>query len=267
MTTHSLWHGRRLALVIFVGLSLLSSTLGCQQTGSSRASLDDIRAAYQSQDYNRAYQLGSVAAQGRGMAAHQAAYMAGMSAYKLGKTTLAINYLTQAADSSDKAMAGDALATIGLLYAQMNEHLRATRAFLGAADRLTGQAKANALFYAAVSEQKQGRWADARSHLSLARVQSDDADFKRQVDDQFSVTGYSLQVGAYANNVNAERAALRWSDRVKGMRVGQPRLVPQVTADGQNVVAVQIGQFSSYTTALMARSDLGDQEIIVVPLR
>lgn len=267
MTTHSLWHGQRLALVTMVGLSLLFSTLGCQQTGSSRASLEDIRTAYQAQDYNRAYRLGSIAADGRGVAADQAAYMAGMSAYKLGQTTLAINHLTQASRSSDKAMAGDALATIGLLYAQQNQHLRAAQAFLGAASRLTGQAKANALFYAAVSEQKQGRWADARSHLSLARVESSDADFKRQVDDQFAVTGYSLQVGAYANNVNAERAAGRWADRVRGMRVGQPRLVPQVTADGQNVVAVQIGQFSSYTTALMARSDLGEQEIIVVPLR
>lgn len=258
--------GRVLLKAVVLGVCVLGTVAGCQQTKSNN-NLTEIRTAYDARDYAKAYELGTWASRGTGPAAQQGAYMAGMSAYKLEKNRDAINYLTFAATSTDKSMAGDALATIGLIYAQQNNHRQAADHFMNAASRLTGQPQANAYFYAAVSQQKIGRWADARAHLSLARNISSDADFKEQVDDQFSVTGYSLQVGAYSEVSNAQKVANRWATKVQPFRIGQPRLVTQTTADGKTVTAVQVGQFSSYATALMARQDLADQSIIVVPLR
>lgn len=255
-----------LAMLALGGVMLLGS-VGCKNIQTTNNSLTEIRTAYLARDYAKAYSLGAWASRGEGQASQQGAYMAGMSAYKLGKNGEAINYLTQAAQSSDKGMAGDALATVGLIYAQQNNHRAAANSFINAASRLEGQAKANAYFYAAVSEQKIGRWADARAHLSLARNESSDQAFKQQVDDQFSVTGYSLQVGAFSDTANANKVASEWITKAKDFRIGQPRLVTQTTADGKTVTAVQIGQFSSYATALMARQELADQSIIVVPLR
>lgn len=257
-----------LAAVVVLMACLLVVT-GCHKpiANKSATSLTEIRTAYMAKDYAKAYSLGSWASRGSDEASKQGAYMAGMSAYKLDKNREAINFLTQAASSSDKSMAGDALATIGLVYAQQNNHTQAASHFLRAASRLQGQPKANAYFYAAVSQQKIGRWADARDHLSLARNESDDPAFKRQVDEQFTVTGYSLQVGAYSDVANANKAAAIWSRKVQEFRIAEPRLVPQITADGKAVTAVQVGQFSSYATALMARQDLADKSIIVVPLR
>jgi len=249
-------------------LLMLAVVSGCQTSQKTRASqLDEIRAAYQAQQFDRAFQLGVVASRGRDAAAQQAAYMAGLSAYKLGRYPDAIGYLSQAARSSDDSLAGDALATLGLVYAHQNQHRLAEETFLAAAKKLTGQGKANALFYAAISQQKLGRWADARANLSLARAASDDNTFKRQVDDQFAVTGYSLQVGAYSEQENAQRAALRWNQQVQGKRMGQARLVPTRAADGSSIITVQVGQFSSYSTALMARQELGDIDVVIVPLR
>jgi tetratricopeptide (TPR) repeat protein len=258
-----------LAVVMLISVGFLG---GCKTTRPQADKvvvnpLDEIRTAYDAQQYARAYRLGASAARGTGFTAEQAAYMAGLSAQKLGRTPDAIGYLSQAARSSDDALAGDALATLGLIYAQQNLHLKAAEHFLAASKKLVGQGKANALFYAAISEQKLGRWADARAHLSLARAASDDNNFKAQVDDQFSVTGYSLQLGAYSDRDNASRALLRWNQQVQGKRMGQARLVPQRAADGSSVITVQVGQFSSYSTALMARQELGDIDVIIVPLR
>lgn len=255
-----------LAAMVLLAVTL-TFTQGCE-TSTSVNSLTDIRSAYDAQNYNKAYHLGArMSAYEQGPAAQQAAYMAGMSAYKLGRSTEAIQQLSSAAQSSDKGMAGDALATMGLLYARQNNHTRAAQAFLAAAGRLQEQGRANAYFFAAVSEQKIGHWALARTHLSLARNDSRDTNFKQQVDDQLAVTGYSLQVGAFADDDNANAAAAKWSKRVGDLHIGWPRLVRQTTSDGKTVTTVQIGQFSSYTTALMARKEIGDSEAIVVPLR
>lgn len=268
MFTQNKWRsGRQLLMLVASTALLLGGLAGCE-TPKTTHSLTEIRSAYVARDYAKAYRLGtSNASQNDGAGARQAAYMAGMSAYKLGRNNEAIQSLTQAARSSDKSMAGDSQATIGLIYASQNNHRPAAKHFLLAANLLTDQPKANAYFYAAVSQQKIGRWSDARAHLSLARNASDDQTFKSQVDDQFAVTGYSLQVGAYSDVANAQKAAENWARKIQEFRIGQPRLVPQTTADGTAVTAVQFGQFSSYATALMARQDLADKTIIVVPLR
>ncbi len=231
--------------------------------------MDGVYSAYQSGDFAAAYQSASALASTRNGPGRGAAYMAGMSAYRMGQLDNAEHYLRFAAqESRDRKLAGDARAGLGLVALRRGDFRAAEAALLTACENLDGQDKANAYYFAALAQQRQGKSNDARANLTLARSLSGDGGFRQQIDEQLAVTGYTLQLGAFSNQANAEtlaRKALTWLEVTK---VGQVRLVPAMAADGQRLYLVQVGQYSSHASAMEGRVKLGPMasSSIIVPL-
>jgi tetratricopeptide (TPR) repeat protein len=197
----------------------------------------------------------------------QAAYVAGLAAYRLHNLDDAQRWLTYAASSNDKGLRADAKATLGLVYVEQGRFGLAGDALSQAADLMTGQNRANAFYYAGIAQQKQGHWATARTSLSQAISNSQDAAFRKKVADQLRVTGYTLQVGAFDVESNAKTAAEALAPKAQGIKLGTPRIVAvNDPATSHKRFLVWVGQFSSWPTALMAREQLGQTKAVVTPL-
>ncbi|MEM6854510.1 MAG: SPOR domain-containing protein [Planctomycetota bacterium] len=227
--------------------------------------LDDANSAYQRGDYEQAYAFASeIASAEPSLDSAEAAYVAGLSAGELGRTDRAVKYLRQAADGFDKELAANAGVMLGLAYSSQERYALATDALLTAAPILTGEDRAKAYFYAAVAQQKLGRWANARDHLTLARASSADPAFRQQVEEQIAVNGYTLQLGSFANLENAQAAADQVREAAKSIRLGEPRLIPNQARPGQTLV--HLGRFTTYTSAATYRDQLGVPGAFIVPV-
>jgi tetratricopeptide (TPR) repeat protein len=244
--------------------SASSGPSGPSRTGGGR--MAQVYEAYARGDYQQAHQLSRSLADGGGgtnaATRDAAAYMAGLSAARLGQPRTAEAYLRRAARSRDQALAADALAELGLLYAAAARYSDAAAAFEQAAPRLSGEAKAQAYFHAASAQQKLGRHSQARANFTLARTHSRDGAFRARVDDELATTGFTLQIGFFTSVDNARRAAQAVSPAMT-QRLGLPRIVPATDAQGRPGYLVQMGQFSSYASAMATRQSLSSTALIV----
>jgi tetratricopeptide (TPR) repeat protein len=246
-------------------LVALLLTAGCQVGARPTATLADATSAYERGDYVQAYAFA------RGIAdaepsedAETAAYIAGLSAGELGDTQNAIRYLRQAAEGFDQQLAADANVMLGLAYTSQEQYRLAADALLKAADELTGQEQAQAYFYAAVAEQRLGRWATARDRLIAARGISDDPDFRQQIEQRLEANGYTIQVGSFPESVAAQDAAAQLTDRARAIGVSEPRLLPNPARPGQTLV--HVGRFTTYHSAQSFRDRLGLADAFIVPI-
>jgi len=248
-----------------VVVTLLLVGSGC--AGGSKARMSEVYTAYNSGQYQTAFQrAGALAESGSRKTSQEAAYMAGLSAYRMENLTTATHYLRRAAAARDSGLAGDAYATLGLVYAQQGDSLQAARAFARAAKLLTGEDQANAYYYAAVSAQKTGQWSQGRSYLMLARSATESAETRERIAQALSTTGFTLQTGFYALQANAEREAQRIAPKAAQLSMGYPRVVPATDGRGQPGYLVQVGQYSSYASATSARQRFGEPMAMIVPL-
>lgn len=249
---------------------LLAAVVGCQAPQTSQSSgLASSRELYAAGQYPQALQRSRAIADlptSPQRDREHAAYIAGLSAYRLRDLDTAQQYLQVAVLSDNPSLSGDARATLGLVFSERGSYGLAADNLLAAAQRMTGQNKANAYFYAGVAQQKHGRWPQARTTLSLAKSSSSDAAFRQRVDEQLKITGYTLQLGAFSVESNANTAAQRVAAKAAELRLGAPRVVPASDPSGRRLYLSQVGQFSSWPTALMARDNLGTTSAIVVPL-
>jgi hypothetical protein len=242
------------------------SLTGCASAEPARG-ISELNNQYNQGQYAQAYTLGTRLSRSNiALQRDSAAYIAGLSAQKLGRTSEAQRYLRQAATSRDQALAGDALASLGLLHAEMGRHEYAARELLAAAERLNGQDKANAYLYAGISQQKLGQWAQAKTSLVLARSASTNNAFTARVAEQLQVNGYALQLGAFSETTNAQRAAQQVANQTAQLRLGAPRLVATTDRSGKALTAVQVGRFATFAAALQGRNRLGNSSAIIVPL-
>ncbi|MEX0775982.1 MAG: tetratricopeptide repeat protein [Phycisphaeraceae bacterium] len=251
----------RAALVL---AGLLS--VGC--ASSRPAAMPGIYQAYQQGDYAGAYaQAKSTAARHSGEGRREAVYMAGMSAYQLGKLDEARRYLAEAAGSSDAKLAGDANAGLGMVLLKQGRPDAAEDAFLAATKSLGAQDKAMAHYYAAVAQQKAGKVDQARANFTIARSLTADTNLRQSIHEQLGSVGFTIQVGAFAKQSNAQTQAQRVG--LRSDRVGTPQIVPAIDRDGRRLYLVQVGQFSTYDSALAGKSRLGGlaSSAIIVPLR
>lgn len=262
-----LFRGMTALVALFVAVTLT----GCQAPQTSQStSLSQSRSLYAAGQYPQALQKARFVADlptTPQREREQAAYVAGLSAYRLRDLDTAQQYLQVAALSDSASLSGDARATLGLVFSERGSYGLAADNLLAAAQRMTGQNKANSYFYAGVAQQKHGRWPQARTTLSLAKSSSTDPGFRSRVDDQLRITGYTLQLGAYTVESNANASAQRIAARAVELRLGAPRVVPAADPSGKRLYLAQVGQFSSWPTALMARDSLGTTSAIVVPLK
>jgi tetratricopeptide (TPR) repeat protein len=251
-----------MALVI---LSLSMMLAGCESRSYPQV-LADASAAFNAGDYDSAYRDSiRVVRNSEGDMRYEAAFIAGSSAYKKGDLRSAALYLRRAALSKDPTLAADASATLGMVFAELGRYHDSAVALLDASQHLAGEDRARAFFYAAIAQQKLGRWPQARTNLILARGATSDEAFREQVNDQLHVTGYTLQTGAFSSAGNAEQAVGALQSRAADASVGQPRVSTE-TANGRTIYHVQIGEFTSFDSARQARTRLGESQAIIVPL-
>jgi tetratricopeptide (TPR) repeat protein len=252
------------ATVVLLVVALLT---GCTTPPSAGRRLESARAAYSSGDYASAYvEAERAAGANTPSVRHEAAYIAGMSAHQRRDLVNAERFLKLAAQSSDPALAGQALAELGLIYGELGWHAQAARYLLAASSKLQGQDRVNAYFYAAVAQQKMGQWAQARTNLTLAQSQSQDPALKARAAEQLLVTGYTLQFGAFANQLNAEKEAQRRAIGLSKAKIGPARISAALTADNRQLHLVQAGYFTTFDSAIQARNRIGI-EAVVVPLK
>jgi tetratricopeptide (TPR) repeat protein len=256
---------RELLLVILVVLGVLLP--GCNASRGPTPT-EQAQAHYMRGDYAKAQSAAARAAATAGGAQRDLAhYMAGMSAYRLNNFPAAERYLRVAASSSDGSMAADAQSTLGLIYSSQGRYTQAADALLRSAKLQTGEDRAQAYFYAGIAQQKLGHWPQARTSLLLARRSTRDSGLGQQIDQQLAVTGYTIQVGAFTNRANADKAARTYANKAASARIGVVQVAPVTRAGGRSVNLVQVGRFATFNAASTARSRLGDPGAVIVPLQ
>ncbi|MEO0587838.1 MAG: hypothetical protein AAF078_09375, partial [Planctomycetota bacterium] len=193
--SHAAARTARLRLGGCLATLLAAATLavsGCQGPADS-GTLADAQIYFDAGDYPSALDNAERAARSDDpVLAESGAYIAGLSAARLDRPDLAAGYLATAAGSDDLALASDASAELGLLERARGNHAAAARAFEQSARGLTGDDRAQALLYAAISQQRLGRWTQARTNLLAARAAVVDPALLEAIDNQLPVTGYTL---------------------------------------------------------------------------
>ena len=238
---------------------------GCETTGpsGSRGSLATAYEAYNRGDFAAAYSQSKPIADAYGTQSNEAAYLTGLAAFQLKSGSEAERYLQQAARGEDRTIGGQSMAMIGRIYAGQNRHERAIESYAGAAQRLTGEDRANALFHTAMSQQSLGQWQQAQTNLTMAKQASKDAELIKKVDSYLAVRAWTIQLGAYTDQRNAETAARNIAAKTTGLAMGAPRLVPATDATGKRLILLQVGQFPNEPAAIAARNRLsGGAEVV-----
>lgn len=254
------WTRALLTLVLLVAS-------GCAQSPKATSN-DDYVSLFNSGRYSDAYEASSKAAGSlRGSNRELAALIAGQSAYRLGRPTESERWLKPLLDSSDRAVAGRAAATLGSLARDRGENRPAFELFDTAATKLTGDDAARALMYAGDAKHALGEKSLARDLWTRAqsKVESD-VQLRVQIGDRLagaypgsapapSAGAYTVQAGAFASRATAD--ALAQKLRSKG-----PTRIVLLTKDGKTLHAVRIGSYATKAEADRMRASIGSGAIV-----
>lgn len=249
------------AVMVVAGCESVPKTTGT--SGKASGGVGDAMAAYQSHQYERAYTLAAAqASRTSGAARDQANFIAGMSAYQLGREAPTLSHLGPLTSNRNANIAGPANATIGLVNVRRAQYDRAIGYFQSAVKKLHGEDLAQAYFHLGSTEQKLGRWASARSHMSLAISNSHDATFRQAVRQRMTADAFTLQFGAYSTQHNAADRARALASELRSAGLGAPAII-SASANGKTLYLVQSGEYASYDTALAARRRLSRTDVII----
>jgi hypothetical protein len=194
----------------------------------------------------------------------EAAYVTGISAYRARDYVTAERYLSLASSGSDSKLVGDASVELGLLYSEQARHDLAAKAFVRASENLTGQDRANACYYAGISQQKLGQWQSAYTMFSRAMSYAElDEGFRQRVATQARYNAFTVQLGAFENQPYATNEAVRYADRAKQMQLGLPRVM-LASYQSKPLYLVWVGNFTNYAGAAAAKTRLGAERGMVV---
>jgi cell division septation protein DedD len=246
---------------LLICLSLLPFLTGC----GAPPQLGQAYEAYHRGDYSAAIAIAKPLAAND--ATGEAAYLAGLSAYQLRDGAEAERYLRMAVDRNapgSPRTSGDAHAMLGRLHADRDQHAAAVNHYTIAASRLAGRDRAQALYYAAISQQAMGQWDAARQNLALARAATNDPAVLAKIDRQSGMIGWTLQFGAYGEEKNARAAFASVAAKAAKLSFGPPRLVA-ANDSGRRLYLVQLGRFANEAEARSAMARVSG-EAIVVPM-
>lgn len=246
---------------------MVPALTGCNRS-SGPSPTQQAQIQFEQGDYARAQVTAARASVTAGGDEHDLAhYMAGISAYRMGNMNTAERYLRVAAQSDDPSLSADASSTLGLIYSRMGLYAQAAEAFQRGASLQRGEDRAQAYYYAGIAQQKLGQWPQARTSLLLARKSTRNAGLMGKIEKQLAVTGYTVQVGAFANRANADRQAASYKARVSKAQLGTMHITTGVASDGRTIHLVQVGRYATFGAASDARSRLGDFNAVIVPLQ
>ncbi len=247
-----------LIIAVCVGLA------GCSE--ASKTTQAQVMRHYEAGLYRQAYEGAQrIARASSGRDRRVAQYLAGLSAYRLGRTSEALSLLKPVADRGETDVAGPAAATVGILYTDRLDYAQALRYMRKAEARLHGEDRARVLYQTALVEQRQGQWSSAQRHLSLALSMSRDAALRKVIRQRLGSEAFTLQFGAYSRHELAHRHAGRIRRSIDRARIGAVSVVPSVTERGERLYLVQAGRFDSQPAAAAARRRTGIDDAIVVP--
>lgn len=240
---------RTVAVWVLVGL-LGSGAGGC---ASNRSKYPNSRAAYDAGAYSDALTLSqSESSKSRGARQEEAELIAGMSARNLNKLPEAERHLKPLTTSADKAIAGRASAEMGIIEAQRGHHEASLRYFDDAGDKLEGDDAARAMFQAGESAMAAGRTEMARLQYRRALERTSDPTLRNTIESRLSLKGFTLQVGAFASRINADKAVTKAMPVAQRLKIEAPRVLTRVGPNGRDLFVVQMGTFTSERDAQMA---------------
>lgn len=248
------------------GGSKKPSTNNSRQT-SKNITLPEALGNYRAGRYEEAYQQ-AVILKSRlaGDQAHEAAFVAGMSAFRLDREDDALKHLTPLSDNRSDTITGPSCATLGLIWARRADHPRALDYFTKATRRLKGNDLAQAYYHMAITEQKLGLYAQAKPHLVLAVSNATDSVLRSAAEDRMKSSGFTIQFGAYSSQRNAEQRRQQVLGDTQRAGLGQPWVLATVSRNKQ-IYVVQAGRFGTYEAALGASRKLGRNDVVVEKLQ
>jgi tetratricopeptide (TPR) repeat protein len=198
-----------------------------------------------------------------GSTSEQAALVAGLSSYELGRYDDAEKWLRPLTRSTDRNISGRALAATGLIGVRRDRFSTAAIDLTAAGRRLQGNDAAQANFYAGECHALLGNLHRARSAYVSALRSADDPELRQKIASRQSGGEYSLQFGAFSNKANADQALAAAARRASAAGLDAPRLVSTPDVSGRTIHLVQLGRFKTRNEAITARSKLGGEAAVV----
>jgi hypothetical protein len=251
-------------LPLLLTMIVASLALGCESAPRA-VTLEKALAEYNAGRFDAAHEQAVDVMRGTsGAEREQAAYLAGLSAYRRGDLDEAELRLSAAVNASDAHTAASAKAMLGQVRLARGRPAEAAALFEDSARGLEGEDSRQASRLAAAAHERAGNQEAAdRLHQSTGRS----AVFASHSTAPHAYAGsFAIQVGAYQDRKRAEQAAADASAIGHREGLGAAWIVPKADARGRMLYHVQFGSFATHTAAANARRRIGRQEFIVSTL-
>lgn len=269
-----------------VGIALVALALlpACVTGPSATASIDRAIADYDAGRFAAAFSEAERAASrgGDAIARDEAAYLAGLSAFRLGRDVDARRWLTTSSTSADAWLAGQSLVTLGSVESRGGDDRAAARAFVRAAERLPDPDEAaRARAAAGWAYRALGDDANAKDQFALAKVPAGGpspsalpprtslpASDTPPLVDRPSIppppTGaFTIQAGAFRDSDRARSRAAEIAGRARELGLGSPAVRSKRSATGAEMWVVQVGRFADRASAEKIKTKLGSVNLSV----
>ncbi len=265
----------------FLCIIILAAMTGCGSSGSV-----SLRQAVADYDAGRFHVARTRAAEVQtrqvGLQREQAAYVAGLAAYRLQDFAEAERRFTAALETDDATLRAHSQAMLGLVRLEQRRPTEAARLLQSASRDLTGTDRTRATYFAAQAHEQAGDRLAAGQLYALGagtgtaatpRVATADAEHRGTSGASGGGAsgggasgggaGFAIQVGAFAERQRAEAAAetVRSLASVNGLN--PVRVAAASNPRGQRLFVVQFGEFDSRQDAERTRRDLGRLDYIV----
>ncbi len=254
-------------LTVLLSLWLLQCG-GCAAPGrgaspNAAPTIESITADYDAGRFQQAYTDAVTLSRRSDLATRdQAAYLAGLSAYRMQQYASVDRYLSPLVHSRDPEVAGRAAGTLGLADMERGNYREAATHFKQAADRFRGQEKAEAAYRAGLAYREANLASQARVQFLIARGASNDAAFQAKVDRELRTNGFTLQLGVFAGRSNAESVVESFGRTPAAGQLGPASIMTAKGDRGETLYYVHVGIFNSFSAALRARDSINQPAIV-----
>lgn len=268
---------------------------------SGRNALAEAGDAYAQAAYGRAVECARrAAASASGIELDRARYIEGLGEWKLGRLPQGAKLLAQVGQSDDRALAADALVSLGSLEIERDEFDAAGRAYEKAAECLEGTERRRAYGVAMRCYERAGLLVESERLRTRAGLPPSDAQVAaaRDADAARADTGdvrpqqapstrapsteevsgrngiakqtpapqprFAIQAGAFSQESRARAVAAEVATRAKGTSLGAPRVIEKQSGT-RRVFVVQIGGFANRIEAGKAMAPFSKMTFTVEP--
>lgn len=267
-----------LAIDVRAGLLLIVSTTLAGCNGGSQAGLQRALADYNAQRYSEAHERAAKISQSAPTGRREeAAYLAGLSAYQMGRNDEAERQLVIGSAATDLQTAAKARAMLGQVRLDQQRPREAASLLAEASRGLDGPDAQKAAYNAGIAYQRLGDNNAAQQWLATANGESPVQITPAKQSGRSSVAAgtrgrplsepasFTLQVGAFRERKRAQQAAEDAQKLASRDGLGQVRITPRQDERGRAIYVVQFGWFPTRDSAAAARAKLGRLEYIVAP--